>query len=102
MIENFRTYTLAVEFYKATRGLKLPVFLRDQLQRAASSVALNLAEGRGKETVADQRRFFSIAFGSVRECQAILTLAELEGTTSWGLLDSLAGHLYKLLKRAGH
>ncbi|MBX7138295.1 MAG: four helix bundle protein, partial [Oligoflexia bacterium] len=45
--------------------------------RATLSIALNLAEGRGKPTRKDQLRFFSIAFGSVRECQAILILHDL-------------------------
>jgi len=41
-----------------------------------------------------------MAMGSVRECQAILCLAELTGTASWSFLDSVAAQLYKLL-RAG-
>jgi len=72
--------------------------------RAASwmtgSIPLNLAEGRGKPTVKDQKKFFSIAFGSLRECQAILTLAEMENSQAWRVLDNLAAHLYKLIERA--
>ena len=74
----FRTYQLAVTFYKATAHLRLPTHLKDQLQRSASSVVLNLAEGSGKQTAAEQRRYFLIAFASVRECQANLVLANLE------------------------
>jgi four helix bundle protein len=66
-----------------------------------SSVALNLAEGRGKASVKEQRRFFRIAMGSVREAQAILQLAELEGTEAWKRLDAVAASLYKLIQRAG-
>jgi four helix bundle protein len=99
-MKNFRTYALAVEFYRSTRSLKLPGVFVDQLQRAASSVVLNLAEGRGRRTAPDQRRHFQIAMGSVRECQAIFDLAELQGTKASVELDSLGAHLYKLIKSA--
>lgn len=100
-MENFRTFTLAVEFYHLSRTLKLQSHLKEQLSRAASSVALNLAEGRGKSSVKDQARFFQIAFGSTRECQAILILANLKGSQAWKTLDSLAAHLYRLINNVG-
>lgn len=97
---NFRTFTLAVEFYRLIRAVRLPGPEQDQCRRAALSIALNLAEGRGKRTTRDQVRFFSIAMGSVRECQAILILCELEGSKYWELLDSIAASLYKLIRNA--
>ena len=68
-------------------------------KRAALSVPLNLAEGRGRRTRADQIRFFSIAFGSVRECQALFDIADLKDTETYRLLDTLAASLYKLIKK---
>ncbi len=44
---------------------------RDQWLRASQSIPLNVAEGNGKTTEADRRRFFEIARGSVLECAAI-------------------------------
>jgi len=99
-MKNFRTFNLAVEFNRQCRTLRLRGSMRDQLLRAAQSVALNLAEGRGKPTVKDQKKFFSIAFGSVRECQAVLIIEGLERTPLWDLLDNLAAHLYKLIQNA--
>jgi four helix bundle protein len=47
---------------------------RDQWLRAAQSIPLNIAEGNGKGTSADRRKFFEIARGSALECAAIQDL----------------------------
>ena len=47
---------------------------RDQMLRASQSIALNIAEGNGKGTKPDRRRFFEIARGSALECAAIQDL----------------------------
>ncbi|MEZ4754285.1 MAG: four helix bundle protein [Bdellovibrionota bacterium] len=99
-MKNFRTFRLAVEFYQLASKLKVQQPLRNQLDRAASSIALNLAEGRGKRTTKDQVRFFSIAMGSLRECQAVLILAELENHPAWEKSDDLGAHLYRLIQNA--
>ncbi len=97
-MKNFRTYDLAVQFYRATATLSLPSFLRDQLARAASSIVLNLAEGVGRQRGADQRRFYKIAFGSLRESQAILELASPISPELMACADKLGAHLYRLIQ----
>ena len=99
-MKNFRTFDLAVAFYRQSRLIQLPCHLKDQLARAAQSIALNLAEGRGKATRKDQVRFFYIALGSARECQAALILENLQTTDAWKLLDKLAAAIYWLIRNA--
>jgi len=47
MLQNFRTYNLAKEFYKDCEKVSCKAHIRDQLLRASLSVVLNLAEGSG-------------------------------------------------------
>jgi four helix bundle protein len=98
MLKNFRTYQLAVQFYRASRALPGPANLRDQLQRAASSIALNLAEGSGKTSRKDQLRFYEIALGSLRECEAAIDLLGATDPQVLSLIDSLARHTFNLCK----
>lgn len=53
---------------------KLPKSLssREQLDRASTSMPLNLAEGNGKFTKPDRCRFFDTSRGSALECAAAL------------------------------
>lgn len=98
MLHSFRSYQLAIQFYRLAQGQRAPRHLRDQLLRASSSVALNLSEGSAKRSPADRRRFYEIGLGSVRECEAI---AELLGPQAAALeepLDKLARHVYKLVQ----
>ena len=95
-MRRFRTYDMAVEFHKMSRGLRLPSYLRSQFLRASSSVALNLSEGSAKRTPRDQCKFYHIAFGSLRECQAVLDLAPQDYPQARKLADQLGGCLYRL------
>lgn len=65
MFKNFKTYQLALQFHRECEQTKVPSYLRDQLLRASSSVVLNIAEGSGKITPKDRRKFFAIALGSL-------------------------------------
>jgi len=74
--EQLDVYRLAVDYvawsYSLAKDLSgVDRHARDQLLRASQSIALNIAEGNGKGTNADRRRFFEIARGSALECAAI-------------------------------
>jgi four helix bundle protein len=45
---------------------------KDQLDRASTSIPLNIAEGNGKFSAKNRARFFEIARGSALECAASL------------------------------
>ena len=66
------------ESHQMTRG-HAP--LRDQIQRAAESVVLNIAEGAGQATHPMAKKHYRIALGSAAECAAALDLMELYGAT---------------------
>ena len=79
---------------------------KDQLIRASQAIPLNIAEGNGKVTEADRRRFFEIARGSVCECAAVQdvlqvcgALDEKENTAMKELLDRIAAMLTRLGQR---
>ena len=75
--ERLDVYRLAIEFIVLADGIveHLPrgrSHLADQLSRAATSIVLNIAEGAGKFSRPDKRRYYLTACGSVTECAAIL------------------------------
>lgn len=74
--EKLHVYQRSIEFVAWTQPLleELPgkVSARDQLDRASTSVPLNIAEGNAKFSHADRGRFLQIAHGSAVECAACL------------------------------
>jgi four helix bundle protein len=50
-----------------------------QLERASTSVPLNIAEGNGKSTPKDRCKFFDTARGSALECAACLDVLLAKG-----------------------
>jgi four helix bundle protein len=81
MFENLEVYkktiALADELSTVTESSpKGNYYLSDQLNRAALSIATNIAEGNGKYHKADRVNFFRIARGSAFECVPILELCK--------------------------
>ena len=97
-MKKFIAYEKAVKFYHLASRVKLPYYLRDQLLRASSSVALNLREGAAKLQAKEQRRFYNIAMGSLRESQTILELQAVTDSKTLNLADDLGAVIYRLIK----
>jgi four helix bundle protein len=55
---------------------------KDHLDRASTSIALNIAEGNGKFSVRDRCKFLDIAYGSAVECAACLDVLVAKGLTT--------------------
>jgi four helix bundle protein len=80
--EKLDVYRIALEFHSIAghlvpkRGYAEP---RDQLDRASTSIVLNIAEGCGRRSPADKGRFYAMARGSATECAPILDLLGARG-----------------------
>ena len=83
-MKDFRTlkvwekaHVLTLAIYKVTEKFpKQEMYaLTNQIQRAAVSVPTNIAEGCGKDSDAELKRYFVIAMGSSSELEYLLLLA---------------------------
>jgi four helix bundle protein len=74
--EKLNVYQRALDFIEWVTPLleDMPKSLavQSQLDRASTSICLNIAEGNGKFGPADKFKFFDIARGSAVECAACL------------------------------
>ena len=102
-------YDVALDLIRALRPVvaqlrKHSPDAADQVERAASSIVLNLAEGsrrRGR----DPKRFFDMAHGSAGEIRGALDLADawgwqVDGAQARVLLDRELGLLWGLTRRS--
>ena len=106
--EKLHVYQAALQYVEYVYELaeKLRGFhrhARDQLLRASQSIPLNIAEGNGKTSPGDRRRFFEIARGSALECAAIQDVLQVgkaitadENLQAKELLNRIVAMLTKL------
>jgi len=60
------------KFLKTNKNIDF--FLQNQLKRSSTSISLNIAEGVGRFTIPDRRRFYVISRGSAFEVIATLQI----------------------------
>jgi four helix bundle protein len=112
--ENLRVYQLAEQLSDAVWEivLKWPALARDtvgkQMVRSADSFGANIAEGSGKGSFQDNRRFVRMARGSLYETRHWLRRAFLRGLLTEKqvealkpIVDSLSPMLNSYLKSIG-
>ncbi len=82
--EKLDVYRVAIDFVALADTIveQMPrgrAYLADQLQRAATSVPLNIAEGAGEFSPKEKARFYRMAKRSATECAAILDVGRRLG-----------------------
>jgi len=81
--ERLKVYQQALRFVAwvspIIEDLSPKLSARDQLDRASTSIVLNLAEGNGKRSYPDRCRYFDTARGSGVECAACLDVLVRRG-----------------------
>lgn len=80
--ERLDVYQCSIQFLAIATSItnELPRGYRelsDQIKRAAMSIPLNIAEGAGKRTKPDCRKYFDIARGSAMECGAAIDVCKV-------------------------
>lgn len=97
-MKTFRTLELAIQFNALIDQLEIKGHLRDQILRAASSIALNLAEGNAKFSAKEKKRYYQTAYASLKECQTIFRLIKNSNAELDKMADYLGASLYRLMK----
>jgi len=99
--EKLDCYRIAVEFQALAVRL-VPKRghggLRDQLDRASVSIALNIAEGAGRFSPPDKARFYAIARGSATECAAIVDVVLGRGLAPLSLCRQARSLLVRIVQ----
>jgi four helix bundle protein len=95
-----KTHALTLAIYKSTEGFpKQEMYaLTSQLQRAAVSVPANIAEGCGKDSDAELKRYFLISMGSASELEYLLLLAHDLGYLPKNTFQSMTNNLIEIRK----
>jgi len=91
--EKMDVYKVAIEFIDLADEVaeNLPrgrAYLADQLRRACTSVALNIAEGAGEFSGDEKARFYRMAKRSATECAAVLDVCRRLGLAAQTPLDA--------------
>lgn len=103
--EKLEVWRLAVEYVDLIYRIaeQLPgseeYNLKSQIIRAATSIALNIAEGSTSQSDAEQRRFLGMAIRSLIETVACLHLSERRSYWDVGLSREVYTHSEKLFAK---
>jgi|SRR6266550_2462019 len=110
--EKLDVYQGAIAFCGWVGEFIAAISAKDQLDRASTSIPLNIAEGNGKFSAKDRARFLEMARGSALECAACLDVLLVRKLASKErvvlakeqlvrIVQMLIGLLRKFSERAG-
>ena len=98
--ERLDAYQVGLEFMRwfhaLPAGAELSSRLYRQVDKAATSVALNVAEGNGRYPEADRRKFLDIAEGSAVKAAAYLDLCQSKAELDAGQRERGVGLLARV------
>ena len=100
--EKLDVYRLALDFIVQANCIieRLPrgkSHITDQLARASLSIALNLAEGTGKHSRLEKRRYYFTAMGSATESAALLDVCLRLGLIDEGRFQETKGKVTRIV-----
>jgi four helix bundle protein len=100
--EKLDVYREAIAFCAWTGDLLSSISAKaaakDQLDRASTSIPLNIAEGNGKFSSKDRARFLEIARGSALECAAALDVLVARKLAVPEQIDSAKENLVRIVQ----
>ena len=103
-----KSYELALDIYKLTKKFPKDELygLISQIRRASTSITLNIAEGYGRLSKEDFKRFLKISLGSTNETMTLLKFSkdlkyinEKEYIDINKKYDILCRMIYSMIKR---
>lgn len=99
--EKLNVYQRSLQFVVWTTELleRIPTkpSAHGQIERASTSIPLNIAEGNGRYTATDRCRFFDIARGSALECAAALDVLVAKKVLTEKEIETGKTHLIEIV-----
>ena len=100
--EKLDVYREAITFCAWTGefldSISVKTAAKDQLDRASTSIPLNIAEGNGKFSQRDRARFLEIARGSALECAACLDVLVARRLSTTDAVDPAKAQLARIVQ----
>lgn len=100
--EKLDVYREAIAFCawagELLNGITAKAAAKDQLDRASTSIPLNIAEGNGKFSRKDRARFLEIARGSTLECAACLDVLVARKLTTAEQIEKAKENLARIVQ----
>src|SRR5262245_3268632 len=98
--ERLDAYAAGLAFQPLVARLaqRLTGTFRDQLERAALSIVLNLAEGVGRSQPGEKAHFYAISRGSASECAALVDVLRARGLAEASLCAEARALLVRIVQ----